>query len=80
MREEVTDYKHDFKDLPRSEWPFDAREELARKESVLRGYVSQYNLLAKDYNSRSSDVTRHFAKGSEPQELKPYLKEYKLQE
>ncbi|MBI2666636.1 hypothetical protein HYX13_03425 [Candidatus Woesearchaeota archaeon] len=75
---EITAYRQDFKDLPRADWPFDAREELARKESVLRGYVSQFNMLAGQYNERSSDLTRQWAKGSEPEELQPFLKEYTL--
>ncbi len=70
---EIELYKHDFEGTPRADWPFDAREELARKEAVLRGYTSQFNLLAKDYNARSSDLTKKFAEGEEPKELEPYL-------
>ena len=76
VKGEIADYKKDFEEKPRAEWPFDAREELARKESVLRGYISQYNMLVKDYNTRYSDVSRRWTKGSEPEELKPYLREY----
>ena len=79
MKVEISDYVIDFKGSPRAEWPFDAREELARKESVLRGYMSQYNMLAGDYNERVSYVTRGWTrwKGKDaPDELESYIKTY----
>ncbi len=77
MKGEIADYVDDFESVSKAEWPFDAREELGRKETVLRGYISQYNMLVKDYNARSSDMTRNWTKGDTPQELEPFLKEYK---
>ena len=76
MREEISAYKKDFEGITRADWSFDAREELARKESVLRGYISQRNMLTKDYNARSSDVTKQFAEGEKPEELEPFLRNY----
>ena len=76
MQGEITGYRKDFKDAPRADWPFDAREEMARKESVLRGYVSQYNMLAGRYNGLVSDATKRWTKGSEPEEIKPFLRTY----
>ena len=75
---EILDYKNDFSNKPRDEWPFDAREELARKESIRRGYISQYNMIAKDYNSRVSDFTRKWTKGEPSEEITPYLKQQPL--
>ena len=73
---EITGYKTDFSNLPRADWPFDAREELARKESILRGYVSQRNMLAGQYNARHSDFTKSWTEGDMPEEIKPFLREY----
>lgn len=75
-KDEIEAYRKDFADKPRSDWPFDAREELARKEAVLRGYISQYNMLAKDYNSHVSDFTRKWTKGEPSKDVAPYLKSY----
>jgi|SRR3989344_21597 len=76
MQSEVADYKKDFADSPRADWPFDAREEMARKESVLRGYISQHNMLSGKYNALVSDATKRWTKGSEPEEIKPFLRTY----
>lgn len=35
-------------------------------------------MVVKDYNARSSDITRKWTQGEEPEELKPFLKEYEL--
>ena len=76
MDAEIAGYKKDFANKPISDWPYDAREELARKESVKRGYVSQYNMLVGRYNALVSDATKKWTKGSEPQEVKPFLRIY----
>jgi len=73
---EIIKYEKDFEGRARADWPFDAREELARKEAVVRGYISQHNMLIKDYNARSSDVTRQFTQGEKPKELEPFLRTY----
>ena len=75
---EIDNYKKDFADVPRVNWPFDAREELSRRESVLRGSISHRNMLAKDYNARTSDVTANFAEGEKPKELAPFLRTYEV--
>ena len=69
----LANYKLEFGGIPLPNWPFDSREEFARLRSVRDGHVSQYNMLVGDFNARDSDVTRHFAKGQDPKELKPYI-------
>ena len=76
MEEEITAYRKDFAGISRADWPFDAREELVRKESVQRGYTSQHNMLAFEYNARHSDFTKAWTEGDIPAELKPYLRDY----
>jgi hypothetical protein len=76
VQAEIADYRKDFTNMPRADWPYDAREELARKEAVLRGYTSQYNMLAGRYNALVSDATKRWTKGSEPKEIAPFLRTY----
>lgn len=76
MRGEIEAYRGDFGDIPVAQWPWDAREELARKQATLRGYVSQRNMLGAQYNERHSDVTRAWAEGEAPENLKPFLRNY----
>src|SRR3989338_2379866 len=38
---EIVGYRRNFEGMPFALWPFDAREELSRKEAVKRGYISQ---------------------------------------
>ena len=72
-QDEITNYRKNFGVTPFADWPFDAREELARKEAVLRGYTSQYNKLVGEFNARKSDFTRGWTKGETPENIKPFL-------
>ena len=72
-QEEIADMRKEYGKTPVSEWPSDEREEFRRKQSILRGYISQYNMLVGQFNARDSDVTAKFAKGQDAGQLKPYL-------
>ncbi len=61
QRASIEKYRNDFEEMPRSEWPRDARQTLDEKETTLEGYTRQYNALVADYTARANDITRMLA-------------------
>ncbi len=80
MQEEVTAYKSNFADVPMTNWPFDARETYSQKETILRGYISQRNLLTAEFNAHASDFTRNWTRGAVPENVRPFLDKYQISE
>ena len=61
QKDAIEDYKKDFENVSRAEWPRDARQTLDEKETALEGYTRQYNSLVANFNARASDITRRIA-------------------